>query len=208
MGWWEDRVVPRLTEKAGSSPEITKMRKRACAGLHGRVLELGIGSGLNIGLYPAAVTSVAAVEPSDLGWQLSAGRRRASSIPIERTGLDGQALTDDDASFDAALSTLTLCTIRDASKALSEVRRVLRPGGALYFFEHGLAPDQRVVGWQRRLEPLQRRAFAGCHLTRHIPTLLSDAGLDVTELQEAYLPGPTLGRAWSYGFIGRAVRQA
>ena len=206
MGWWEDRVVPRLVDKAGSSPEIMKLRKRACTGLHGRVLELGIGSGLNIGLYPAEVTSVAAVEPSDLGWELSEGRRRSCGIPIERTGLDGQALTEDDASFDAALSTLTLCTIPDASKALAEVRRVLRPGGALHFLEHGLSPHPRVVGWQHRLEPVQRRAFAGCHLTRHIPTLLTDAGFEVADLVEAYLPGPAIGRAWSYGYTGRAVR--
>lgn len=205
MGWWGDRAVPRITDVACGSKELTPWRERTCEGLHGRVLELGFGSGHNVGRYPASVTSIAAVEPSDLGWRLSADRRAASAVPIERTGLDGQSLTEADASVDSALSTFTLCTIPDPVAALREVRRTLRPGGSLHFLEHGLAPDAGVERWQRRLEPAQRAFSGGCHLTRDIPALLKEAGFDLVELDESYLPGPKAARPWSYGYLGRAV---
>lgn len=205
MGWWGDRAVPRITDVACGSKDLAPWRERTCEGLHGRVLELGFGSGHNVGRYPAAATSIAAVEPSDLGWRLSADRRTASAVPIERTGLDGQSLTEADASVDSALSTFTLCTIPDPVAALREVRRTLRPGGALHFLEHGLAPDAGVARWQRRLEPAQRAFSGGCHLTREIPALLEVAGFDVVELDKSYLPGPKAARPWSYGYLGRAV---
>lgn len=208
MSVWESRVVPRLVDRAGSTGSIMALRAQACAGLHGRVLEIGFGSGLNVSLYPPAVSAVAAVEPSDVGWGLSEARRLASRVPVERTGLDGQQLTESDASCDSALSTLTLCTIPDVGQALAEVHRVLVAGGALHFLEHGLAPDDGVVRWQRRLEPMQRRVFAGCRLTRHLPSLLAGAGFEVVELQESYLPGPSVSRPWSYGYVGRAVRRS
>jgi SAM-dependent methyltransferase len=127
-------------------------------------------------------------------------------VPVERTGLDGQRIEAGDASYDAALSTFTLCTIPDVAAALAEVHRVLRPGGLFHFLEHGLAPDAGVVAWQHRLEPLQRRVFAGCHLTRDVPALVVDAGLEITLLEQRYLPGPRIGRPWTYGYLGRAVR--
>lgn len=205
MGWWENRVVPRITDRAMAGAALRPLRERAVAGLHGRVLEIGFGSGTNSSLYPNGVTSVAAVEPSDLGWRLSADRRAASAVPIERTGLDGQSLTEDDASVDSALSTFSLCTIPDAVAALREVRRTLRPGGMLHFLEHGLAPDPGVARWQRRLEPAQRAFSGGCHLTRDIPALLTEAGFDMIELDASYLPAPKAARPWSYGYLGRAV---
>lgn len=207
MGLWTDRIVPRLTDRALGSAEISQLRATACAGLEGRVLEIGFGSGLNLPHYPAGVTWAGAVEPADEAWRLSAGRRAATPFPVERVGLDGQHLTAPDASYDAALATFTLCTIPDPAAALAEVRRVLRPGGHLHFLEHGLAPDETVVAWQHRLEPLQRRVFAGCHLTRDVPALLESAGLEVTVLEQRYLPGPAVGRPWSYGYLGRAVRR-
>jgi SAM-dependent methyltransferase len=208
MGLWTDRVLPRLTDRALSTPEVTVRREVACAGLAGRVLEIGFGSGLNIGLYPADVTQVDAVEPSDLGWSLSARRRAGSTVPIERTGLDGQRLAAADQQYDAVLSTFTLCTIPDVARALAEVRRVLRPGGAFHFLEHGRAPDAGVERWQRRLDPLQRRVCGGCHLSRDIPSLVAAAGLDAVDLRAEYLPGPAVGRPWTHGFTGRAVRAA
>ena len=204
MGVWADHVVPRLADASLRSREIGELRREACAPLSGRVLELGFGSGLNVRWYPPAVTSVAAVEPSDVAWRMSERRRARTTVPIERRGLDGQRLEEPDASYDAVLTTFTLCTIPEVDRALGEVRRVLRPGGQVCFLEHGLAPDPGVAVWQRRLEPVQRRVAGGCHLTRPVPELLRRAGLEVTVLQNAYLPGPRLSRPWTYGYLGAA----
>ncbi|MBA3782563.1 MAG: class I SAM-dependent methyltransferase [Nocardioides sp.] len=208
MGLWNDRMLPRFIDRTSSSAEIGKLRAQACVGLHGRVLEIGFGSGLNIDHYPAAVQSVSAVEPSDEAWDLSDTRRSRSRVPIERTGLDGQRLDTPDGSYDRVLSTLTLCTIPDVGAALAEVRRVLVPGGTFHFLEHGLAPDDGVVRWQRRLEPMQKRVFGGCHLTRDMTSLLGAAGLDVTAVGAEYLGGPRVSRPWTYGYLGRATRPA
>ncbi len=206
MGGWTDSVLPRLTDRALRGPEFAALRARTCRGLHGRVLELGFGSGLNVDFYPATVRSIHAVEPSDAGWELSAGRRARSAVDVRRSGLDGQRLTEPDGSIDGVLSTFTLCTIPDVDAALAEVARVLVPGGALHFLEHGLAPDPGVVRWQHRLDPLQRRLFGGCHLSRDITRLTERAGLQIERLDRHYLPGPRVGRPWSALYLGRAVR--
>ncbi len=205
MGWWGERVVPHLTDVALRSQEIGELREETCRGLHGRVLEIGFGSGLNIRFYPAAVTSVAAVEPSDVGWKLSEQRRARTGVPVQRSGLDGQQLAEEDASFDSALVTFSLCSIPDPAAALAEVRRVLRPGGRLHFLEHGLAPDAGVARWQRWIDPVQQRLFAGCHLSRDVAALVADAGLVIEDLRREYLPGPSIARPWAYGYLGRAV---
>jgi ubiquinone/menaquinone biosynthesis C-methylase UbiE len=186
MGVYTDRVVPRLIDVACGSRQAARLRRRVCAGLAGTVVEIGFGSGLNVPFYPAAVTRVDAVEPSGTAWRLARKRLAASDVPVLRSGLDGQALPFSDATFDAAVSTWTLCTIPDPDAALREVRRVLRPGGTLRFVEHGLAPDAQVRRWQRRLDPLHRRLAGGCRLTRPIPDLLTRAGFTLTELETFY----------------------
>lgn len=206
MTIWGDRILPHLVERSLSTGDVMKQRQRVCGWLNGRILEIGFGSGLNIVKYPDAVTSVAAVEPSDVAWQMSSERREESRVPITRSGLDGQSIDEPDAFFDAVLSTFTLCTIPDVEQALREVRRVLRPGGTFVFLEHGLAPDPGVVRWQRRLEPLQKLAAGGCHLTRDIPALVDAAGLRILDVESRYLPGPPMARPWTYGVGGRAER--
>lgn len=208
MGWWTEHVVPRLADRALRAPEIFELRAQACQGLRGHVLELGFGSGLNVAAWPPEVTAVDVVEPSDVGWAMSAPRRERADIPITRVGLDGEVITAPDASYDAVLSTFTLCTIPDPGRALAEVRRVLRPEGRFHFLEHGLSPEPQVARWQHRLEPAQRRLAGGCHLSRDVPALVRAAGLEITAVEARYLPGPAVAKPWSYGYLGQAVRVA
>jgi ubiquinone/menaquinone biosynthesis C-methylase UbiE len=189
MGIYVDKLLPRIINVACGAKTARPIRDRACAGLHGQVLEVGFGSGLNVPHYPATVTGVAAVEPADLGWKLAQKRLAASGVPVQRTGLDGQSIPLDDDSCDTALSTWTLCTIPDAAGALREVRRVLKPGGTFHFVEHGLAPDEKVQRLQHRLEPVQKRIFGGCHLTRQIADLITDAGFTIVEQDVFYEDG-------------------
>ena len=189
MGLYGDRVLPRIVDVACGRKSSNELRNRVCEGLYGRVVEIGFGSGLNIPFYPDSVDGIAAVEPADLGWKLAGKRLAESSVPVERCGLDGQSLPLADDSCDTALSTWTLCTIPDAIAALHEVRRVLKPGGTFHFVEHGLAPDDEVQKWQRRLDPLQQRLFGGCHLTRPILDLLTRAGFTVTDVDIFYDEG-------------------
>jgi ubiquinone/menaquinone biosynthesis C-methylase UbiE len=189
MGIYADEVLPRMINVACGMKSSEPIRARVCAGLHGGVLEIGFGSGLNVPHYPEAVTEVAAVEPSDTAWKLAQKRLEATSVAVQRTGLDGESIPLPDDSCDTALSTWTMCTIPDIASALQEVRRVLRPGGTLHFVEHGLAPDDKVQRMQHRLEPLQKRVFGGCHLTRQIADLVTDAGFTITEQDVFYEQG-------------------
>ena len=189
MGVYGEHVLPRLINVAGDVKVARQQRQRVCKALAGDVVEIGFGSGLNIPFYPAAVDRVSAVEPADVGWKLARKRLEATSIPVQRSGLDGQSLPFADNSFDAALSTWTMCTIPDVEAALRELRRVLKPGGTVHFVEHGLAPDADVRKWQHRLEPVQKRLFGGCHLTRDVSDLLTGAGFEITELDAYYEEG-------------------
>ncbi len=200
MSFYEERVLPRIINSACGTKSIGRLRRRVCEGLTGDVVEIGFGSGLNVPFYPESVTAVAAVEPADLAWKLADRRLIATRIPVLRSGLDGQSLPLADDSYDAVLSTYTLCTIPDLGAALGEIQRVLKPGGTLHFVEHGLAPDERVRRWQHRLEPVQRVVFGGCHLTRPIVKLITAAGFTVKDLDAFYLKGaPKFGAATSVG---------
>jgi ubiquinone/menaquinone biosynthesis C-methylase UbiE len=205
VGLYGEQVVPRILNIACGTKTAEPLRRRVCEGLAGQVVEIGFGSGLNVPFYPGAITQVAAVEPSDVGWKLAARRLAAAAVPVQRSGLDGQRLPFADDSFDAAVSTWTLCTIPDVAAALGEMRRVLKPGGRLHFLEHGLAPDERVRRWQRRLDPLQQRVAGGCHFTRPIVELLTTAGFIIDELDVFYEQGaPKFAAADSLGVASSA----
>ncbi len=205
VAWWNEQVVPRLTDVSLRGRAVGESRARACSGLSGRVLELGFGSGLNLLHLPVEVEAIGAVEPSDTGWRLSERRRARSSLPVERVGLDGQSVAAGDASYDAALCTFTLCTIPDPLAALAEVRRLVRPGGAFHFLEHGLSTDPGVARWQHRLDSWQQRLAGGCHLTRDAGSLVELSGMNLAWLETGDLPGSSGPAALTYGYLGVAA---
>jgi ubiquinone/menaquinone biosynthesis C-methylase UbiE len=204
VGFYENRVLPRLVNVVCNTPATRQSRAQVCTGLTGEVVEIGFGSGLNVPHYPPTVDRVRAVEPSALAVRLADERLGETSVPVEIVGLDGQRLDLPDETFDRALSTFTLCTIPDVGAALDEVRRVLKPGGYLHFVEHGLAPDEKVARRQRRFEPIQKRIAGGCHLTRPITDLIAEAGFVIEEVEAGYQPGTP--KIFGYAYLGRARR--
>jgi ubiquinone/menaquinone biosynthesis C-methylase UbiE len=204
MGFYQDQLLPRLQDKVMDRKATRDVRARVCAGLRGDVVEIGFGTGLNAPYYPPEVTKVLAIEPSTVCMRIAAPRIARTATSVESAGLDGQHLDLPSDTFDAILSTWTLCTIPDLTTALEEMRRVLKPGGSLYFVEHGCAPDPSVARWQQRLEPLNKRLAGGCHLTRRIPESIEQAGFVVEGLDTYYFKGEP--KPFGYTFEGRALK--
>lgn len=189
--WWERRVLPWMIEKAMRSREILDERQRWVPRATGEVLELGVGSGLNLAFYdPARVGHVTGIDPSAALLERAAPRARDAPVAVELVQARAEALPFADRRFDSVLVTYTLCSVNDPARALAEVRRVLRPGGALVFVEHGRAADPWPRRWQRWLTPLWARAGGGCHLDRDVPRLLADAGFATIDASAGYTEGP------------------
>jgi ubiquinone/menaquinone biosynthesis C-methylase UbiE len=204
MSLYEDLVLPYCVELSCGMKALQPERSRISAELNGTLLEIGFGSGLNVPYYPAAVSQVLAVEPAERARKIARRKRLATSrCPVEFIGIDAQRVAAASASADSALSTFTLCTIPDAERALLEVKRILKPGGRLYFLEHGRAPDAGVRRWQDRLNGVQRAIAGGCTLNRDIPALLRSAGFELQGLEARYFPG--IPRTHGYLYSGAAV---
>jgi ubiquinone/menaquinone biosynthesis C-methylase UbiE len=201
MGFYQRHVVPCLTHLAMSQSQFLPFRQHVVGAAEGRVLEIGAGSGLNFPLYGAAVGSVIGLEPSAELLRMARQRARAAAVPITLLDASAEAIPLDDGSVDTVVTTWTLCTIPDASHALTEMRRVLRPGGALLFVEHGRAPETGIARWQDRLDPLWSCLAGGCHLNRKMDDLVTAAGFRIEALQNSRLRGP---RTHTYLYEGRA----
>ena len=202
MGFYREHILPRAVDRACGTKDLKRWRAKVTEGLSGTLVEIGFGSGLNVPVYPAEVTEVYAVEPAMTARRLSEGRVADSHVDVHHIGLRGEEIPLDDNSCDGALSTFTLCTIPDVEQALSEVRRVLRPGGRFHFLEHGAAPDASVQKWQHRIEPIQKVVADGCHLTRDAAQLVQDAGFELEKVESRYGQGP---KPWSWFTEGAAV---
>jgi len=202
MNLYDQHVLPHLIDFACGMGAVMKTRAQIVPQAEGRVLEIGIGSGLNLSFYdPAKVSVIVGVDPSAAMQKLAQQRAAEISIPVEMIALELGQIQAANASFDSIVCTFTLCTIPDAMAALQEMRRVLKPGGKLLFSEHGLAPDLPVVRWQNRLTPLWKPFSGGCHLNRDIPALIRAGGFSIGQLDSSYLKGPRpmtwVSRGWA-----------
>ena len=204
MAFYKEHVYPHLVSLLGNPKPIAEIRKRIVPGAKGDVLEIGVGPGVNFPLYdPARVNKVYALEPNQGMMGRADEQRRATRLEVEFIGLPGERIPLPDKSVDTVVSTFTLCTISGVVEAIQGLRRVLKPGGKFIFFEHGLSPDAAVQRWQKRTEPLFQWAFEGCHVTRNIPVLITEAGLKIEKLETGYMaPFPKCGSYCYWGVAG------
>ena len=204
MPFYKDRVYPHLVTMLGNPKPIREVRQRILPLAKGRVLEIGVGPGVNFIHYdPAKVSKVYALEPNLGMIRMAEQQRRRTELDVEFLDLPGERIPLGDGSVDTVVSTFTLCTIPGVVEAIRGIRRVLRPGGKFIFFEHGLSPDPRVRRWQEWSEPLFHLAFEGCHVTRDIPSLIREGGFKIEQMDTAYLaPFPKSG---SHCWWGTAI---
>jgi SAM-dependent methyltransferase len=209
MPFYTDHVYPYLVSALGNPKPIDDIRRRIVPLAQGSVLEIGVGPGVNFTHYdPARVTNVYALEPNPGMLRRAEEQQRQAEVKIEFLDLPGERIPLADASVDTVVSTFTLCTISGVVEAIQGVRRVLKPGGKLIFFEHGLAPDPAVQRWQKRSEPLFRWAFEGCHVTRDIPALIGKGGFDIDQIDAGYIsPFPKSGSYCWWGVAQPGLRK-
>jgi ubiquinone/menaquinone biosynthesis C-methylase UbiE len=190
MGFYQDQIVPLLINASMRQKNLAAYRNRVVSAAEGRVLEIGIGSGLNLPFYSSNARQVIGLDPSPKLLAMTRRASRSDSRSVELIEGSAESVPLEDASADTVVTTWTLCSIPDAPRALRDMRRVLRPGGRLLFVEHGRAPDPKVVWWQDRLTPVWKRVGGGCHLNRAIGTLIEDAGFQLDRLETGYMRGP------------------
>ena len=193
--FYERHILPHVIGCACGSRPIRRQRAKIVPQATGRVLELGIGGGLNLAFYdPAKVESVTGVDPSAELRKVALGAPRPDGLNVTILAGEAESLPFDDATFDTITCTFTLCSVRSPQAALGEARRVLKPGGTLLFSEHGLSPDVRTQRWQKRMEPLWRRLAGGCHLTRPVSASIEAAGFDRSSRD--HVPAKNAPHAW------------
>jgi ubiquinone/menaquinone biosynthesis C-methylase UbiE len=202
--WYETWIMPRLITCACSQGQVMKRRAAVVPLARGDVFELGCGGGINQAFYdPAAITSYAGIDPHEGLLDSARAAAREKGWAADLRGARGEAIPFADASFDCVVCTFTLCSVDDPAQVLSEMRRILRPGGRALFLEHGRAPDASVRGWQKRIEPVWKNLAGGCHLTRPIAGALQGAGFAVETLGEGYTPKAPRFAGWMEWGIAR-----
>jgi ubiquinone/menaquinone biosynthesis C-methylase UbiE len=201
MGFYERWIVPRLLDLAMRNRLLDHYRQQTIASARGLVLEVGVGSGVNLPLYGPAVTRVVGLDPSPELLRLASKRAADVVIPVSLLRASAEHLPLADAVFDTIIMTWTLCSIPNPMAALTEMRRVLGPGGRLIFVEHGLSPEIRTARWQHRLTPYWKRISGGCHLDRKTDDLIRAAGFRIDAIEMAYMQGP---KPWTFMYQGSA----
>lgn len=203
MGWYDRHILPKLIDTACSQPPMTRLRQRYVAQATGDVLEIGIGSGLNLAHYADDVRSITGVDPAAELTEIAKRRAQEKGLPVEVIGVSGEELPAESNSFDSIVCTWTLCTIPNPYRAVDEMRRVLKPGGQLIFVEHGKSDDRNIAKWQRRVEPLWKKIGGGCHLTRRADELLTDGGFRIDSFESGYEEGPKIAAFMMHGLASQ-----
>jgi SAM-dependent methyltransferase len=207
MSFYKDNIYPHLVSALGDPPPIHEVRQRMVLLASGKVLEIGVGPGVNFTHYdPSKVSKLYALEPNRAMIRLAEAQRNQTKLDIEFLDLPGERIPLEDNAVDTVVSTFTLCTIPGVADAIRSLRRVLRPGGKLIFFEHGLSPHAKIRRWQERTEPIPHWLFEGCHITRDIPSLLTQGGFQIEHMETAYLS--KFPKSWTYCFWGTATPQS
>jgi ubiquinone/menaquinone biosynthesis C-methylase UbiE len=205
MGFYCEHIFPRLMEWVMAREEFCRLRSGLLASVHGEVLELGLGTGLNLAHYPHTIAELHGIDPASLLPKIVASRSARASFPVYFQKHTAETLPYIDRRFDYVVSTWTLCTIPDAVRALQEVRRVLKPEGRLLFLEHGRSKDQKIAVWQDRLNAVQNVIGCGCNLNRQIDRMISQSGLTITHLDRFSMQG--VPRLAGEMYQGTAVAQ-
>lgn len=196
--FYDRHILPHVIGCACATKPIMKQRAKVVPQASGKVLELGIGGGLNLAFYdPGKVEAVFGVDPSAELRERAATAARPDGLKVEVRDGTAEALPFEDASFDSVVCTYTLCSVQAPAAALAEAKRVLKPGGRFLFCEHGAAPDPGVAVWQQRIEPIWKRIAGGCHLTRPVARSIENAGFTITEFERMYLPGTPKFAGWN-----------
>jgi ubiquinone/menaquinone biosynthesis C-methylase UbiE len=190
MGFYQERIIPYLVQRAMRQETLVPYRERAVSSAGGRILEVGIGSGMNLRYYGDRAEHVIGLDPSAKLLAMAAQAQRRTELSVELVKGSAETIPIEDQSIDTVLITWTLCSIPDVNQALSEMRRVLKPNGRLLFVEHGLSPDDKVRRWQERLNPIWKRVAGGCNLNRAVTQLIEVAGFRVERVDTGYMKGP------------------
>jgi ubiquinone/menaquinone biosynthesis C-methylase UbiE len=204
MGFYDRYILPRLLEYAMKDRPIMRQRAKVVPLAHGRVLEVGIGTGLNLAFYDKSkVDKVIGLDPHPELNTMARKRAEEAGVDVDWLMLSSERIPLPDNSVDSIVITYTMCSIPDVGAALLEMARVMKPGSSMFFSEHGMAPDASVRKWQNRLDPLWGKISGGCHINRDVPKMLTDAGLAIREIDTMYLPGP---RPLTFNYWGRASK--
>ena len=203
MNLYNKYILPKIVHSACSGSSSKKQREKVIPLAHGNVLEIGIGSGLNLPFYnPKKVKSLTAIDPSIEIWKLKSFDTNQLNFKFKFIKAFAEDIPLQDTLFDTIVITYTLCTIKDVVKALNEFKRLLKPEGKLLFCEHGLAPDKKIIYWQNKINPLWKKVGGGCNLNKDIPNLFTENGFRITQLDKMYIPG---WKPASFNYWGVAV---
>ena len=203
MGFYEKLILPHLLDLTMRNSRLASYRRKTIEAARGLVLEIGVGSGLNLPIYRAAVDRVYGIDPSPELLNRASKRLPDANVPVSLVRASAEQLPFGNALFDTLVMTWTLCSVRNPNAALDEMRRVLKPGGRLLFVEHGLSPEPRIIRWQHRLTPCWKRIGGGCHLDRKMDDLIRAAGFGVDALETGYMKGP---KPWTFMYQGAATK--